>query len=268
MKTKEEKHVASSHAEGAISVLAVLRGQSRSVHKILLSPRADRENKNIAQVLRLAEERKIPVEETEDEALAALAGGSTHGGLIALVGERTMLSMEELLSKKSNFYFMLCGIEDPYNFGDAVRSLYAFGAQGMLLSPRNWLSAAAITIRSSAGATELLDCAVCDDEEALARLCKENGITIVCAGEKEAQSLHRTRWKPPFLLIIGGEKRGISRYLLDRADLRVRIPYGRNFSHSLSASAAAAAIGFEITRQSRQNHYAQHGHRAKGKGKV
>lgn len=267
MKTQEEKHVPSSHAEGAISVLAVLRGESRPVYKVLLSPRADRENKNVAEVLRLCAERQISVEDTDDESLAQLAGGSTHGGLIALVGERKLLSMEELLSRKSDFYFMLCGIEDPYNFGDAVRSLYAFGAQGMLLSPRNWLSAAAITIRASAGASELLDCAVCEDEEELARICKEKGITILCAGEKNAESLHRTHIKKPFLLIIGGEKRGISRYLLDKADQHIRIPYGRNFSHSLSASAAAAAIGFEITRQSRQNKYTQHTKQIKRKGK-
>ena len=258
MKTNEEKYVASAHAEGAVSVLAVLRGNSRSVHRVLLTSDCDRENKNVAEVLRLCGERGIPVEECAAEDFSRLAGGSTHGGLIALVGERKTTSLSELLSKKDGFFFLLCGIEDPYNFGDAVRSLYAFGADGMVLTPRNWLSAAAITIRSSAGATELMDCAVCEDEEELARICKEKGVAIVCAGEKDSVSLHRTALKRPLLLVIGGEKRGISRYLLDKADACVRIPYGRNFNQSLSASAAAAAIGFEVSRQQRQSKFLKH----------
>ncbi len=266
MKTADEKYVSSAHAEGAVSVLAVLRGDSRPIHKVLLSPDCDREHKNVAEVLRLCREKHVPVEECSREEFCALAGGSTHGGLIAEVGERKLCSLSELLTKKDGFFFMLCGIEDPYNFGDAVRSLYAFGADGMVLTPRNWLSAAAITIRSSAGATELMDCAVCEDEEELANLCKENGVTIVCAGEKDSVSLHRTSLKRPMLVVIGGEKRGISRYLLNKADLCVRIPYGRNFNQSLSASAAAAALGFELSRQQRQQKF-QKNKFQKGKGR-
>ena len=43
-----------------------------------------------------------------------------------------------------------------------------------------------------------------------------------------------------FLLVIGGEKRGISRAVLSEADLRVRIGYHGNFRGSLSSAASAA----------------------------
>jgi 23S rRNA (guanosine2251-2'-O)-methyltransferase len=236
-----------------VSILAVLRGSSRDIGEILISENADRENKNIAEVLRLCELRNITVREVSAEEISKGSSSSTHGGIVASVGERRMKSLDELLSFKEGFVFMLCGIEDPYNFGDAVRSFYAFGAQGMVLSPRNWLSAASITIRSSAGATELMDCAVCDDEEALVEACKKNGIKIVCACEKDSDSMHRADLSKPMLVIVGGEKRGIGASLLAKSDARIRIPYGRNFNRSLSASAAAAAIGYEITRQSRKS---------------
>ena len=251
MKTAEEKYADSSYVEGALSVLAVLRGDSRRIFEVLVADSCDRENKNAAQVLALCRERGIPVSETSDESFGREFPGSTHGGIAARVGERRFVSLSELLSKKDGLFFMLCGLEDPYNFGDCVRSLYAFGADGMILTPRSWISAAAVTVRSSAGATELLDCAICDDESELFRLCRENGVKIVCAAEKEAEPLHRARLSRPLLLVIGGEKRGISRGILENADQRVRIGYGRNFNRSLSASAAASVFGFEINRQER-----------------
>lgn len=264
MKKSDEKYVPSGYAEGAVSVLAVIRGASRDIGEVLISESADRENKNIAEIIRLCGLRGIGIREVSAEELCGISSSSTHGGIIASVGERRMKTLEELLSFKEGYVFMLCGIEDPYNFGDAVRSFYAFGARGMVLSPRNWLSAASITIRSSAGATELMDCAVCDDEERLFELCRENKINIVCACEKDSESIFRSDMTKPMLVIVGGEKRGIGASLLQKADMRIRIPYGRNFNRSLSASAAASAIGYEITRQSRKSKHQKPVKRGRG----
>ena len=56
----------------------------------------------------------------------------------------------------------------------------------------------------------------------------------------------------PLFLIVGGEKRGISKVFLDAADLKVRIPYGRNFRGSLTSSAACAVCAFEVLRRERK----------------
>ena len=253
------------YVEGAISVLAVLRAGSRPVYQLLLSQSCDRENRNVQALLRIAQEQQLPVRTCSDQELLLLVNGNTHGGVVAQVGQRKLCSLEELLSRKDGFFCLLTGIEDPYNFGDALRSLYAFGVDGVVLGQRNWLSAASVTARSSAGASELVDCAVYTDEDELVEICKKYKVKIVCAEEKDSQSLHRCDLSRPLLLVIGGEKRGIQSSLLEKADLRIRIPYGRNFNRSLSASAAAAAIGFEITRQQRgKNFRSSHG---KGKKK-
>ena len=54
---------------------------------------------------------------------------------------------------------------------------------------------------------------------------------------------------PTVVLLIGGEKRGITRSFLEQADVLLQIPYGRPFGHSLGAAASAAVISFEIMRQ-------------------
>jgi 23S rRNA (guanosine2251-2'-O)-methyltransferase len=147
--------------------------------------------------------------------------------------------------------FLICGIEDPFNFGCAVRSLYAAGADGMILTPRNWLSAAGVTIRSSAGTTEAIPCAIYEDASQLCRIAKERGFRIVCASEKDSVDLYEAELTKPLFLIVGGEKRGISKDFLSQSDLKVRIPYGRNFRGSLTASAACAVCAFEVLRQTK-----------------
>ena len=53
----------------------------------------------------------------------------------------------------------------------------------------------------------------------------------------------------PLLFVVGGEKRGISRSLLDVCDLTVRIDYARPFKGSLPAASAVSVIAFEILSQ-------------------
>jgi 23S rRNA (guanosine2251-2'-O)-methyltransferase len=153
--------------------------------------------------------------------------------------------------RPDRFYVYLEGIEDPYNFGYAIRSLYAAGVSGIILPPRNWMSAAGVVARASAGASESLPIFEAEGEDAV-KLFREVGYSILCAGIRDSVSVFDEEFPYPVLLVVGGEKRGISRALLDSADRIVRIDYGRDFSGSLSAASAATVLAFEIYRQNRK----------------
>ena len=146
---------------------------------------------------------------------------------------------------------MIQGIEDPFNFGYSLRSLYACGACGILLPKRNWMSAAGVVCRSSAGASEMFAVYKCDEIEA-AKMFKDNGFNVVCADERTDNILGQCALPCPILLVVGGEKRGISRGLLDLADTLVKIPYGREFKASLSAASATTMFAYEIMRQNQK----------------
>ena len=92
----------------------------------------------------------------------------------------------------------------------------------------------------------------CDDLLA-AKLFKEKGYNIICADERTDNVLGSCSLQFPILLIVGGEKRGISRALLGMADTLVKIPYGREFKASLSAASAATMFAYEIMRQNQKN---------------
>ena len=88
----------------------------------------------------------------------------------------------------------------------------------------------------------------CDGVEA-AGIFRGLGYKVCCAGIRDSVSSFDADLKKPVFLIVGGEKRGISRALLDAADVIVRIDYGRDFPAALSASAASTVLAFEVLRQ-------------------
>jgi 23S rRNA (guanosine2251-2'-O)-methyltransferase len=130
-----------------------------------------------------------------------------------------------------------------------VRALYAAGADGLVVRPRNWMSAAGVVARSSAGATEWIPTAVAETVFDAADVARAHGLTIACAAKDRAVSIYETDLAIPVFCVIGGEKRGITRSFADRADVRLKIPYGRHFPRSLGTASAVAVLAFEAMRQ-------------------
>ena len=256
MRKEESQFGASNILEGMTSVSALLAAHKagvndRPIHEIRFD-RAKKQKKarEYAFLTGKCAELNIPLTLTDAAELEKICIGNTHGGIIALCGERTLpLPTAENLPE-SGFLCLLEGIEDPYNFGYALRSLYAAGCDGVLLGERNWLSAAGVVARASAGASESFPVWAGDTEAAIS-LLKDKGYRIVCAGIRDSVSLYEADLKKPLLLVVGGEKRGISAEMLSRADQIVRIDYGREFRGSLSAASAATVLGFEVLRQNR-----------------
>ena len=252
---KEEKRFAASDIlEGMTSISALLNSDGindRKIEKVLIDS-AKRKSKaaQIGYLTARSHELGFPVEFVDAEEIDRLSVGNTHGGILALCTPRTIPALRAEDIHPDSFYVYLEGIEDPYNFGYAIRSLYAAGVSGVILPPRNWMSAAGVVARASAGASESLPLFEAEGEDAL-KLFREAGYSILCAGIRDSVSVFDEQFTYPILLVVGGEKRGISRALLDAADRIVRIDYGREFGGSLSAASAATVLAFEIFRQNR-----------------
>ena len=244
--------------EGMTSIRAIISGidsgvNDRKISTILYDKdKASKNAKTLGYLKAVSEKYGYELKVSDDAELEELTLGNSHGGIVAICKERTIpyLTKEDFEGGivKKGFYAMIQGIEDPYNFGYALRSLYAVGCDGIILGERNWMSAAGVVSRSSAGASEMFSVYKCDEIEA-AKLFKENGYNVVCADERTDNILGQCALPCPILLIVGGEKRGISRALLDLADTLVKIPYGREFKASLSAASATTMFAYEIMRQ-------------------
>ncbi|MBQ9120990.1 MAG: RNA methyltransferase [Clostridia bacterium] len=252
---KEESRFSDSTVfEGMTSIRAVLSSENagaRKIEKILYDKAKEKSKaKELGYLRRISAERGFTVHAISSEELSELAVGNTHGGILALCSERHFSAPTADRITPNGFYAMIEGIEDPYNFGYAMRSLYAAGVDGIILSPRNWMSAAGVVCRASAGASELVPIYIADAAEAI-RLFRSQGYKTVCADIENSVSLYDADLKKPIFLIVGGEKRGISRAVLDVADQIVRIDYGRDFKASLSAASASTVLAFEVYRQNK-----------------
>jgi 23S rRNA (guanosine2251-2'-O)-methyltransferase len=234
--------------EGYISVEAAIRGGNRPLHHLYI--RRGKWDRRVGRLVKQAEAQQIPVEQVDEAFIAERVEGQTHGGIIAAVGMRQFVDLGALLGKRERpFIIMLDGIEDPFNYGQAIRALYAAGVDGLVVRPRNWLSAVGIVARASAGTSELMSMAVAETADQAAVFYKQNGLHIACTTAERAVSIYEADLTAPMFLLIGGERRGITRSFMEMADSRLQIPYGRPFPHSLGAATSAAIIGFEWMRQ-------------------
>ena len=247
----------SLYFEGMTSIRAIIssidkNSSDRRILKIYYDKsKLSKIKKEIGYFKAVSEKYGFELVETDFGFLDEITLGNTHGGIVALTSDRTfpLLPSNENLIKKEGFYALIDGIEDPYNFGYAIRSLYACGCDGIVLGERNWYSAAGVVCRSSAGASELISCFTGDFEKTV--LCfKKLGYTVVCADENTDNLLGLTALNRPILLVVGGEKRGVSAKILELCDIRVKIPYGREFKASLSAASATTMFAYDILRQS------------------
>ncbi len=236
--------------EGYLSINAALYSGSRPIHRIAIH-QSKQYDRHLSDLVKRARASNIPVDFVDDATIRTLTEGNTHGGVVATVGERQFVTLNDLIeAAKLAWVVMLDGIEDPYNFGYTVRALYAAGVAGIVVRPRNWLTAASVVGRASAGASERVKLAIAETAQDAADFYRTHGLTIVTtAREDRAVSLYAADLTVPLFLLIGGEKRGVTRSFMDKADLLLQIPYGRDFRQSLGTVAAASAIAFEIARQ-------------------
>ena len=241
--------------EGMTSIRALIAAydsdfNDRRIKKILYDKsKINKIGKEIGYFKAVCDKYGFSLIESDSEEINNLTVGASHGGIIAITGDRTIPSLSDAIDiKPGGFYCMIEGIEDPYNFGYALRSLYACGCDGIILPERNWMSAAGVVARSSAGASERFPIFSADSIFA-ADYFKALGYKIACADENTDNILGKCELKKPLLLIVGGEKRGISRKLLDKADILVKINYAREFKASLSAASATTMFAYEIMRQ-------------------
>lgn len=233
--------------EGNISVKAALLSPFREVTRILVDK--NKKDRDTNYILKKAQEQNISIEYTTRESIDEITTGKTHGGLVAYVEERTYQDIEDYIDN-STFFAVIEGIEDPYNFGYVLRSLYAAGCSAVITSNRNWSNAANVVAKASAGASEYLP-HICTERfsETLSTL-KENGVQIICSmRDDHAIELYDYDFTQPICICIGGEKRGLSKDILHASDQNVFIPYNSDFRNALNAVSATTILAFEIVRQ-------------------
>ena len=179
------------------------------------------------------------VRRTERRELDALAAGGFHQGAVAWAPPLSLLTTAELLAPEDLLVLALDGIQDPQNFGAAVRSAVGLGATSIVWAEHAAAPLTPATFRASAGAIEharlgRVPSLVRFLDEALA-----SGAAIVGLTPDADRALHDLDLRGRTVLVIGSEHEGIGRAVRRRCTQLGRLTL-RGPVDSLNASAAAA----------------------------
>jgi len=235
--------------EGFISIKAALNSLHRDVEKIFISNK--RRTRKTAFMKKLASSKEISFEFVDSAKIDSLAKGKTHGGFLAFADERKFSTVNDLLNKEYKSCFYIEGIEDPYNLGITIRTLYSAGIDSIIIQSRNLSSVSSIISKSSAGTYEKMEIGMCENQLDTIKAYKEKDYSVYAADQSEtSKSLYETSFGELTMVIVGGEKRGITSDVVKLADQSIHIHYGtEQFGYSLQASVASTIISYEMLRQ-------------------
>ena len=236
--------------EGIISIEAAIKSGHRKIFNVFADKdKYDKRDRKAIRFLSFLKKEDIKYTLCERSFIDSITDGTTHGGFAATVSERTYSYFEDLLEKLSNqkgsYAVYLDGVEDPFNFGYSIRNLFAFGCKNFIVPQRNWMSAASTVAKASAGASELCNISIAPNDDDALNSIRRHGVKIVCAGlSGTSVALNEFSCNDPFILFIGGEKRGISKLFFENADTVVHIPYSNSdATYSLPTASCAAIFG-------------------------
>jgi 23S rRNA (guanosine2251-2'-O)-methyltransferase len=230
---------------GVQPVREAVRAHGERVERIWVE---EGDHPQLEALARFARDQGIDVGVATRAELDKQTRGARHQGVTALVPDLRIRSLESLPIEPASLFLALDEIQDPQNFGAAIRSAVAFGASAVLWPEHSSAPLSPATFRASAGAIEhAVLCRVTSLPGAISTL-GELGATSVALDAAGEVPLAEVDLEGPVLLVIGSEGKGLKKSVR-RACARVaRLPMGGAID-SLNASVAAAVALYEARRQ-------------------
>jgi len=244
------EEVAEDRLEGRNSVIEALRA-NRTINKLLIA-KGDTEG-SINQIIGMARERKIIVQEVDRQRLDMLSSTKAHQGVIAFVAMKDYVEVDEIIAiakakGEDPFIVILDEITDPHNLGSVMRTVDAVGAHGVIIPKRRAVGLTAAVSKAAAGAVEYVPVArVVNISQTINDLKKKN-IWVVGADSSGDKYYYEHDLKGPIALVVGSEGEGMTKLVRESCDFVVKIPMKGDIS-SLNASVAGAVLMYEIMRQ-------------------
>lgn len=235
---------------GRNSVLESLKS-GRPVNKLLVARGAA--TGSVREILALAREKKVPIQEVERKSLDATLDNANHQGVLLYLAPKEYVELEAILNfavekGETPFILVLDEIGDPHNLGALLRTADAAGVHGVVIPKRRAVGLTGAVAKAAAGAVEYVPVArVANLNQALAKL-KQHGCWVVGADMEGADFPYKVDLRGPLALVIGGEHKGLGRLVRENCDLVVKLPMLGHVS-SLNAGVAGSILMYEALRQ-------------------
>ncbi len=261
---------------GLHPVEEAVRSGARRLDSVLLA--RDRKNDRLAAACR---EAGVRVSLESREQLTRLARTDAHQGVVALVRERSFLTIEDLLAApgsvrgdaaslpnpsnpqltpqanpsnpkhatpRHRFFLALDGIEDPHNLGALLRTADGAGVDGVILPERRSAPISATVAKTSSGASEHVRIARVTNLVRALEQMKAANVWVIGLDERGKPDYSDFDFRTDCVLVLGREGAGLHDLVKKTCDHLLRIPMAGQIA-SLNVSVAGAVVMYEAMRQ-------------------
>ena len=242
---------------GRNSVVEALRAKVPA-SALYISNRIEMDER-VKEAITLANTRQIPINEVTKPEIDRLTGfDAVHQGIALSVPPYQYQHPVDLLDKilsrgQKPLLVALDGITDPRNLGAIIRSVAAFGGQGVILPQRRSTGVTASAWKTSAGAAARTPVALAANLTATIKEYKKKGVFVVgLDGDGDMNLQNFTLGREPLLIVVGSEGKGLSRLVTENCDAIVSIPIS-SVTESLNAGIAASVTLYEVSKLRAKN---------------
>ena len=158
-------------------------------------------------------------------------------GVMAVIKEK---DLDLVLDRK---LICLDGLKDPGNLGTIIRSMDAFGFKNLLLMPETVDPYNPKTLRASMGSIFRIGISQVDEEKVIS--LKDKGYKIIASSLEGAVPIKEVEVSDKYMLVIGSESHGISKFMEEIADELVKIPISDKVD-SLNAAIATGVFLYDF----------------------
>ena len=242
---------------GRNSVLEALRSKIPAT-AMYIATRIEMDDR-VKEAITLANSRKLPIHEVTRPEIDRMTGfDSVHQGIALAVPpykyQHPMEMLDLIISRGQRpLLVALDGITDPRNLGAIIRSVAAFGGQGVIVPQRRSTGVTASAWKTSAGAAARVPVALAANLNSTLKELKKRGLFVVGLDGDGDMSLPTFELgSEPVVLVIGSEGKGLSRLVQENCDAVLSIPIARD-TESLNAGIAASVALYEVSKRRAEN---------------
>jgi len=237
---------------GRNSVLEALRAKVPAT-ALFIALRIEMDDR-VKEAITIANKRGLAVNEVTRPEIDRMTGfDSVHQGIALQVPpyryQHPQEMLDGILSKgQKPLLVALDGITDPRNLGAIIRSVAAFGGQGVIVPQRRSTGVTASAWKTSAGAAARVPVALAANLTNTLKEYKKRGLFVVgLDGDGDVSLPEFKLGTEPVVLVIGSEGKGLSRLVTENCDVVLSIPITGN-TESLNAGIAASVALYEVAR--------------------
>ena len=227
-----------------------LLNSEKEVQKIYIQKK--NKNETIQEIEKKAKEKGIEIKYTPVQKLNRLTK-KNHQGVFAFCSPVSFVVFENYLPSiyekgEVPVFFALDGVTDVRNFGAICRTAKVLGAHGIIIPKKKSAEINEISIKTSSGALTKIPICRTDNLEKTLKFAKNSGLKICSLSEHAQSTIFETNLKDPSVLVLGSEKEGVSKKIINISDDLIKIPTSGDII-SLNVSVAAGIILSELQRQ-------------------